>query len=51
MPSQAGVGLILQSRAQMIRMNFRYAIALSIYSELMDDGSAIDALNSAKFAR
>jgi hypothetical protein len=51
MLSQVGVGLILRSRAQMMRMNFRCAIALSIYLELMNNGSAVDALNLAKFAR
>ena len=50
-PSQAGVGPILRSRAQMKQLNFRYVIALSIYSELTDGGSAFDALNWVKLAR
>ena len=50
-PSQAGVGRILRSRAQIMHMNFRHVVALSIYSELTGNGSVIDALKRMKFAR
>ena len=35
----------------MMHINFRHVVALSIYSELTDDDSAIDALNWARLAK